>query len=178
MYSAVDKKTSSLSTPKQTPSLEASANRSHRPPDPPCVDTAPGAFEADTQILQRQPDSHPRAESGQTSCCWEAGSLLLRKRRGFLGPEPYFTRTGHVKLVLPGAVSERGGAAGRGRLMGTLYAGVGEPATPHRPQRVEKHTSLCKHTNRAALGAASHFLALIGRFSHLRNSRRRRHRVV
>lgn len=126
-YSAADKKKISLSTSQQTPVHGSLSKPQHHIKDPHWVDAASGAFEADTQILQCKPDSYSRAENRQASCCWEAGAPLPHERRRFLGPEPYFRSTDHIKHMLLGAGSQWGvQAGGRGLAMVTLCVGVGE----------------------------------------------------
>lgn len=94
------KKKISLSTPQQTPVLGSLSTPQQQIKDPHWVDTASGAFEADTQILQIVPASYGRAEKRQASCCWEAGAPPLHERRRFLGPEPCFKSTDHIKHTL------------------------------------------------------------------------------
>lgn len=123
------KNKTSLSTPQQTPVLGSLSTPQQQIKDPHWVDTASGAFEADTQILQIAPASYGRAEKRQASCCWEAGAPPLHERRRFLGPEPCFKSTDHIKHTLlrgEGAArcSEGGGQS---QLRGTLHTGAGEP---------------------------------------------------
>lgn len=91
--------------------------------------------------------THTSYNSGQTpmvglrtgsQLLWEAGALLLYERR-FLGPEQHFKCTDRIKHTLLGEASEA-------QLMGILLAGAGEPGMLQGSRRVEKHTSLCKHT--------------------------------
>lgn len=96
------KKKISLSTPQQTPVLGSLSTPRQWIKDPHWVDTASGAFEADTSVLQIAPHSYGRAGKRQASCCWEARVLLLHERRRFLGPEPCFKSTDYIAHTLLG----------------------------------------------------------------------------